>query len=195
MSNKGSPFEREICKTLSKWWTEGERDDVFWRSQASGGRATIRKKKGATLQGQEGDVCSTDPISAPLTDLFTIELKRGYGSWSPMDMMEKPSNKNHIFMDFIVQASRQSKNGTDWILIYKKDRCDAIVCMEYNKFQTLTGFGFDRNMDTVTFRIGSLKVVLFPLKQFLQVDPKSILCFHGYMKQLRENLCLSSLKT
>lgn len=188
---KGSSFERDMCKALSKWWTEGERDDVFWRSQASGGRATIRKKKGATLAGQEGDVCSTDPISAPLTELFTIELKRGYGSWSPLDLMEKPNNKNHIFMDFVAQACRQSKNGTDWMLIYKKDRCEPIVCMEYNKFVTLTQYGFDRDMDLLTIRMGSLKVVLFPFKQLLQVDPKSILCFHRDMKQIGGQLCQS----
>ena len=25
---KGSVFEREICKALGRWWTDGERDTV-----------------------------------------------------------------------------------------------------------------------------------------------------------------------
>ena len=29
---KGSAFEREICKKLSLWFTENERDDIFFRS-------------------------------------------------------------------------------------------------------------------------------------------------------------------
>jgi len=41
---KGSSFEREICTILSKWWTNNERDDVFWRTAGSGARATTRSK-------------------------------------------------------------------------------------------------------------------------------------------------------
>jgi hypothetical protein len=43
---KGSSFEREIAKLLSLWWSEGMRDDVFYRSHASGGRFTMRRKSG-----------------------------------------------------------------------------------------------------------------------------------------------------
>ena len=43
-SQKGGAWEREFSKYLSLWITEGERDDVFWRSSQSGGRATQRAK-------------------------------------------------------------------------------------------------------------------------------------------------------
>jgi len=39
---KGGEFERDISRFLSRWWTYGERDDVFWRTSASGARATTR---------------------------------------------------------------------------------------------------------------------------------------------------------
>ena len=38
---KGAAFEREVCKALSLWVTNGRRKDCFWRSAMSGGRATI----------------------------------------------------------------------------------------------------------------------------------------------------------
>ena len=88
-SRKGFPFEREMAKRLSLWWTEDERDDVIWRSDASGGRATIRRKAGKSLKGQHGDLCSTDPCSAPLFAATIIECKRGYGRWSLLDALDR----------------------------------------------------------------------------------------------------------
>lgn len=48
---KGSVFEREICKALGRWWTDGERDDIFWRTAGSGARATCRLERGKVLRG------------------------------------------------------------------------------------------------------------------------------------------------
>ena len=39
---KGSSFERLVCKRMSMWLSKGERDDLFWRSAMSGGRATVQ---------------------------------------------------------------------------------------------------------------------------------------------------------
>jgi len=53
---KGAEFERSVCKRLSLWISRGKRDDLFWRSAMSGGRATIGKAKGADRGAQVGDV-------------------------------------------------------------------------------------------------------------------------------------------
>jgi hypothetical protein len=37
---KGSRFEREVCKTLSLWWSEGKIAEVFWR-EGSGSKSTV----------------------------------------------------------------------------------------------------------------------------------------------------------
>lgn len=67
---KGASFEREICKALSLWVTNGKRGDVFWRSAMSGGRATIF----ADVR-QCGDICAVAPEGAPLVERFFIECK------------------------------------------------------------------------------------------------------------------------
>lgn len=71
---KGSAFEREICVALSRWVTNGKRDDVFWRSAMSGGRATIHHRKGTSIR-QSGDICAVAPEGHGLTSKWFIECK------------------------------------------------------------------------------------------------------------------------
>ena len=73
--NKGSSFERKICKELSLWITNNNRNDILWRSINSGAFATSRNKAGLTTEGQEGDIQSIDPLGQDFIDKFTIELK------------------------------------------------------------------------------------------------------------------------
>lgn len=72
--SKGSGFEREVCKKLSLWVTRGKKEDCFWRSAMSGGRATVAKRKDIHIR-QAGDICSVSPEGHALTDLFFIECK------------------------------------------------------------------------------------------------------------------------
>lgn len=71
---KGSSFERSVCKHLSLWVTQGKREDVFWRSAMSGGRATVAKKAGRDVR-QAGDICAVAPEGHKLTDKYYIECK------------------------------------------------------------------------------------------------------------------------
>ena len=71
---KGSSFERLVCKKLSLWVTHGERDDCFWRSAMSGGRATVSRKKGGDVR-QAGDITAVAEEGLPLTDRAYIECK------------------------------------------------------------------------------------------------------------------------
>jgi hypothetical protein len=72
---KGARQEREVCRELSLWATNGERTDVFWRSSQSGGRATTHLKVGRKLLTQAGDVSAIDPIGVMLLRLVIIEIK------------------------------------------------------------------------------------------------------------------------
>jgi hypothetical protein len=72
---KGSGFEREICKMLSVWVSKGNSDNLFWRSAMSGGRATVRVKKGQETTHGQGDISAITPEGNKLTDLFIIECK------------------------------------------------------------------------------------------------------------------------
>lgn len=79
---KGGDFEREVSRFLSLWWTEDARDDVFWRTSASGGRATSRAMAFKKTKYEHGDITFTDPVAKPMLDLLVIEAKRGYTNTS-----------------------------------------------------------------------------------------------------------------
>jgi hypothetical protein len=68
---KGGEFERAICKKLSRWVTDGEREDVFWRSAMSGGRATIR----GTEVRQAGDICAVAEEGWEFCNKWFVECK------------------------------------------------------------------------------------------------------------------------
>ncbi len=129
---KGSSFEREICHTLSLWWSGGERDDMFWRTAGSGARATGRRKQGKTTKGQYGDICSTDPESEVFTRLITLELKRGYNSQTIADMLDRPKRaKAKKFEQWLLKAKESAKHaGTFWALIHKRDRNETIIYLQ-----------------------------------------------------------------
>ncbi len=131
-SQKGSSFERTICKQLSLWWTDGDRDDVFWRTSGSGARATMRSKSGRGTKNQYGDIQATDPIGQPLIDLCTIEIKKGYGKYSYFDLIDKlPNETRQPYRKFILQAVDQClEAGTkSWLLITKRDRKETVITM------------------------------------------------------------------
>lgn len=71
---KGSAFERDICRRLSLWVSNGQHVDLFWRSAMSGGRATVQRKKGVSIR-QSGDITAVAPEGHALTDRFYIECK------------------------------------------------------------------------------------------------------------------------
>lgn len=71
---KGSEFERQICKKLSLWVTDGKRTDVFWRTAMSGGRATVANAKGESVR-QLGDITAVAPEGHALSNPLVLECK------------------------------------------------------------------------------------------------------------------------
>lgn len=75
---KGASFERSICQKLSLWCSGMTREDIFWRSAMSGGRATFKVRRGADpkrYMGQSGDISAIHPLGQPLLELFVVECK------------------------------------------------------------------------------------------------------------------------
>jgi len=89
---KGAAFERDICRRLSLWYTNGKQDDVFWRSAISGGRATtsgrttyfyhskgkrprIGRREAKELPHVAGDVCAVHPEGFKFVDEWFVECK------------------------------------------------------------------------------------------------------------------------
>lgn len=144
MANKGSPFEREICRRLSEWWTHGERDDIFWRSAASGGRATVRSKQGKSTFGQYGDITAVDPIGQPLTRALCIECKRGYSKFSFADTIDRPPHAARTTWEtFVDQASSsaEASRALAWFLICRRDKRQALAFFPRTLLDDLRGLG------------------------------------------------------
>lgn len=138
--SKGSAFEREICKKLSLWWTKGERDDIFWRTSGSGARAKTRSKKHQKTFGQYGDIQATDPIGQPLIDLCSIELKRGHNKSTLSDFMDSITKTKPQLQKFLEQAIKDSQlreDGSEWILLVKRDYRDVVLFIPYKFFKQL----------------------------------------------------------
>ncbi len=176
MSQKGSSFERDICKQLSYWWTDGERSDVFWRTQTSGARATTRAKQGKKTFGQNGDVQACDPLGQPLLDLVSIEIKRGYSKSSFADMVEAPEKAAIQQYDkFIAQAIQDAKKAEVpyWWLITKRDRKETWITMPYDFWACLELSGVKIYPSIRLYYLSKalqrkIRVVLMPFTLFLK---------------------------
>jgi len=140
---KGSSFERLICDRLSLWWTGDADASVFWRSSNSGGRATVRSRKGKRTDHHHGDIASTDPSSAPFTELLVAECKKGYNRLTIADMLDKPKPvKGKMVKVFPkkgkapasyqewfrkVRVSQRATGAFSWLLIHRRDRREPVV--------------------------------------------------------------------
>ena len=138
-TGKGAEFERDICKKLSLWWTEGERDDVFWRTSGSGSRATTRGKLSIDTAYSHGDVTFIDPIGKPFIDACLIELKRGYtDSISILDLLDRPSGKMRLVEWWDKAHEEKVFSGRKWtIIIFKRNRREPCVLMCWEMFKQL----------------------------------------------------------
>jgi hypothetical protein len=72
---KGGAFERYCCKRLSVFVTKGARDDIFWRSAMSGGRATLQLRDDIINRAQSGDMTAIAPEGYDLCNRCLFEYK------------------------------------------------------------------------------------------------------------------------
>jgi hypothetical protein len=133
---KGNSFERTMAKMLSCWWSNDQRDDLFWRTASSGGRATQRKKSGKNT-GDSGDIASTDPDSVALTKAFSIELKAGYNTYTLDTLLHSPETANLITFFDQAQESQSQSEAKSWLVIHKIDRRPWLLYMPTPTFNEL----------------------------------------------------------
>ena len=179
MNKKGPNFERDICKQLSLWWTDEERDDVFWRTSGSGARATTRRKKNIKTKYEYGDVAFTDPLGQPLIDTFLIELKRGYSNISILDFLDKKSGKDTLILQWWKKAEEERKFAKRKysMIIFRRNRREACVLMERSLSGKLEYEG-GIPMQWICISIESKDVMKFDIfllnDFFIWVSPESI---------------------
>lgn len=154
---KGGAFERLICKKLSLWWTDSERDDVFYRTASSGGRATQRSKRKQKTFGQYGDIQAADPIGQPLMDLCVIECKDGYASDSIADLLDKELRHKPKYEQFIKQARQSHKDaGTRcWMLIARRRGRQIMIFVPVLLFKLIGRTPMNWNVPSACIRVRS----------------------------------------
>lgn len=169
--SKGSSFERLICKQLSLWWTDNERDDIFWRTAGSGARATTRARKGKdSTAGAYGDLTFLDTIGKPLLDLVCFELKRGY-KWDLLDLLDKRAGTKISMIESFWQQAQDSSNQAKVpysAVIFKRDSRQA--CILINKaFVKHCNCVVPKSMQRITCKFNKTYAILMRLDDFLNV--------------------------
>lgn len=148
-SKKGSKYERDMSRKLSLWFSENESEDWYWRSAGSGSRATTRAKQGKQTTGHGGDIAATCAEAEPLTQLFAIEIKRGYASSTIHDLLDR-SEKSALqqFEKFVIQAynAHVQQKTYSWMLITRRDQRQALVSLPTVVFQRLRSFAVDHTV-------------------------------------------------
>jgi hypothetical protein len=135
-SAKGAEFERLVCKTFSRWMTEGKRDDLFWRTSLSGGRATIAKKGGRMNKSQMGDICSVDPEGDWLIKKFVLECKY----YKSLDIQGGLLKGSGVLIEFWRKLCHDCKDsGREPLLIAKQNNYPIILITTE---QGTSSFGF-----------------------------------------------------
>lgn len=123
---KGAQFERDVCVMLSRWITNNEREDVFWRSAMSGGRATVGHKSGKSHAAQAGDISCIHPSGHSFISTFAPECK----FYANLDYQGLLTGKGKLltFWDEIQkQAGRYKKRP---LMVVRQNRMQPMVCLD-----------------------------------------------------------------
>lgn len=160
-NQKGGAFERMICKQLSLWWSGGASDGLFWRTACSGGRATVRTRKGMRTENQYGDITATSMEGAAFTKLVCCELKRGY-KWNPLELLNNKCRTDHPLIVHVAQAREQAVNSKSpwWWLVFQQDRHDVMVVLPHAFWSTYCQGKYCRMIFMNKFRIVPLSDLL-----------------------------------
>ena len=168
-SNKGSPYERTICKQLSLWWSGDEDQEVFWRTSMSGGRATIRAKQKLKTPNSYGDVGYLDTIGKPFIDKVLLELKRGYTKdISILDFLDK-NRGEPILLKWWNKAEKERRLAKRKyiFIIFRRDRHKSCILLKEQVFGKMKDWFGTFNNNIINIKHKNLKLVAIELDKFL----------------------------
>jgi hypothetical protein len=152
---KGASFEREVCKRLSLWVSEGKHSDLLWRSAMSGGRATVGAKAGVRNRTQGGDISAVGELGHDLIQRWSVECKHV----KTLDLMQAMLNRQGALMKYWRQtkldASRQRKLP---LLIARQNHFPVLVVFPTAHAAEL---GITKPMVHFPVEGGSISIALF----------------------------------
>ncbi len=175
--HKGSSFERQVCRDLSKWITYGRRDDLFWRSAMSGGVATVGKKAGIDRAAQSGDISAISDGG-----FFGEEAGRFIGKvsveckfLSDYKMARLIEESSGLLADAILQ-SRKAAGKNRWsMVVAKSNRRPVIAVLDLSLAEVLYA----------KFPQGATTIFHPPHSSPLRSEPIVIVRFDEFVKTAR----------
>lgn len=171
----GNSHERDICYMLSNWWSHGEDDGIFWRSDTSGGRATTKKKKGIIEPDLFGDVTHRKPAGVPFIKFILIEGKKGYGTnMNPLDFFE-PDSSNWLIKFWLQAEGDRIAAGRKWSwLIFRRTKKKILLMLNTVLFNEISYY--DGEYEGMALHINEADLVIVNFKEFLDYcNPYTIL--------------------
>lgn len=168
---KGNKFERKMCKRFSLWWTSNKRDDIFWRTSQSGGRATERQKKNLKTAGGYGDMMANHETAKPFENTFLVEFKKGYdrdvGALILVDSKQKePTLLKWWKKNEKIKTESSRKFG---LVIFERNRRHPCIVMTTNLFGQLEQYnGKWKQANSIEINFVSIKskIIIIPLYSF-----------------------------
>jgi len=156
--SKGSSFERDTCKFLTKYFTGNDKPYVFWRSPSSGAI-------GISSPNASGDIIALDEKYMWFTDKFNLELKTGYADADFHKHFK--DNKNNTIEDFWIQCQKDAKLKNKYgILIFRKKGYQTIIGIQEDIFLQLKTFPTKYML--VSF-LEMPKIVFFDFNKFFEI--------------------------
>jgi len=190
MANKKGPqFERDCAKRLSLWLSENERDDLVWRTSASGGRFTQRKKYDKDTYNQAGDLCANNPRVQYFFDYILVECKNGYtpkkgkkagyaviSVLQGLDKLKK--TREPILYSWWVKAVQECKDAgrRHAIILFKRTSRNPCVLMEKRLILELSKYNGRYTHNTILIKLETYPILtICDLEQWLNwCAPQSI---------------------
>ena len=184
--SKGQDFERQVCRTLSLWWTDGEDADVFWRNRV---RST---KQSPDAKHQLGDVTALKAVGAPLVERFSIEIKTGYSKtkkgmrtrnipWDLLDLLDGKKDGKKTLLEFWAQCTKDAELSCKRpMLIFKRDFHEPVICLENSIVSTIQAWSGPLDSASLSYRgeegpAPDIFLMLYRLEDFLnEVTPDVI---------------------
>ena len=159
---KGGEWERQVCKDLSLWLTNGNRQDCLWRSAMSGGRATVNRKRGVGNKTQCGDISAVSPEGHKLTDLFVIECK----FYKNLDLATSLLLGRGKLAEFWKEVCDEAlRAGKEPLLIARQNRFEPLILTTLDTPFVELGY-----IATRTYCIGELPAYVGTFKSLLRVQ-------------------------
>jgi hypothetical protein len=164
--NKGSSFERKICKLLSQWITGGDREDILWRSISSGAWNTIKKR---TTTTQIGDITYIDELGKEFIEKFAIECK----SYKDVQMI-KLFNENSIINKWWDKINEEAGDKYP-LIIFKENRSCELIAISGDIFKIVARcHGFSEHM-FIKIEYKDSYFYIIKLNDFLKIDYTAIM--------------------